>query len=277
MRRETELFFENLVREDRSVLEMLTADYSFVDERLARHYGIDGVIGTRFRRVSLPPERRGVLGHGSVLTLTSHANRTSPVLRGKWVMEVLLGTPPPPPPPDVPDLEESDAAADTRMLSVRQQMEMHRASPACMSCHQVIDPIGLALENFDVTGVWRIKDRGVPVDPSGELYDGSPLDGPEGLRRALLRYSDAVVTTFTANLMSYALGRRVGYTDMPAVRAIVREAERNDYRMSSFLLGIVRSPAFQYNRQTTSTEAAAGGLVSRDPGGVDGATLPGSD
>ncbi len=257
MRRETELFFENLVREDRSVLELLTADYSFVDERLARHYGIEGVLGTRFRRVTLPPERRGILGHGSVLTLTSHANRTSPVLRGKWVMEVLLGTPPPPPPPDVPDLEESDAAADTRTLSVRQQMEAHRASPACMSCHQVIDPIGLALENYDVTGVWRIKDRGVAIDPSGELYDGSVLDGPEGLRQALLRYTDAVVTNFTANLMSYALGRRIEYADMPMVRSIVRQAKADDYRMSSFLMGIVASPAFQYNRQPTSTDVAA--------------------
>jgi len=257
MRRETELFFEDLVREDGSLLELLTADYTFVDERLARHYGIDGVLGSRFRRVASPPERRGILGHGSILTLTSHANRTSPVLRGKWVMEVLLGTPPPPPPPDVPDLEESDAAADTRTLSVRQQMEAHRASPACMSCHRVIDPIGLALENYDVTGAWRIKDRGVPIDPSGELYDGSMLDGPDGLRQALLRYSDAVITNFTVNLMSYALGRRVEYTDMPAVRAIVRSAKDNDYRMSSFLLGVVNSAAFQYNRQPTSTEVAA--------------------
>ena len=167
MHRETELFFENLVREDRSALELLTADYSFVDERLARHYGISGVLGEQFVRVQLPAERRGILGHGSILASTSHANRTSPVMRGKWVMEVLLGSPPPPPPPDVPDLEENDAAGDARSISVREQMEMHRANPACMSCHQVIDPIGLALENFDVTGQWRIKDRGVSVDPSG--------------------------------------------------------------------------------------------------------------
>jgi len=263
MRRETELFFENLVREDRSALELLTADYSFVDERLARHYGIDGVLGDEFVRVALPAERRGILGHASILTSTSHANRTSPVLRGKWVMEVLLGSPPPPPPPDVPELEENDAAGDARSISVRQQMEMHRASPACMSCHRVIDPIGLALENFDVTGHWRIKDRGVPVDPSGRLYDGSTLGGPEGLRQALLRYSDAVLTNFTVNLMAYAVGRRVEYYDMPAVRAIVREAAANDYRMSSFILGVARSAAFQSNRQTTPTDVEAGNTRGR--------------
>ena len=257
MRRETELFFEYLVREDRSALELLDADYSFVDERLARHYGIGGVLGDEFVRVALPAERRGILGHGSVLTLTSHANRTSPVLRGKWVMEVLLGSPPPPPPPDVPDLEENDAAGDARSISVRQQMEVHRANPACMSCHQVIDPIGLALENFDVTGRWRIKDRGVPVDTSGRLYDGSMLDGPAGLRQALLGYSDAVLSNFTVNLMAYAVGRRVEYYDMPAVRAIVRDAAANEYRMSSFILGVVRSAAFQGNRQTTPPELAA--------------------
>jgi hypothetical protein len=254
MHRETELFFENLVREDRSALELLTADYSFVDERLARHYGISGVLGEQFVRVQLPAERRGILGHGSILASTSHANRTSPVMRGKWVMEVLLGSPPPPPPPDVPDLEENDAAGDARSISVREQMEMHRANPACMSCHQVIDPIGLALENFDVTGQWRIKDRGVSVDPSGYLYDGSQLDGPEGLRQALLRYSDAILTNFTVNLMSYAVGRRVEYYDMPAIRSIVREAAANDYRMSSFVLGVARSAAFQRNRQIMSTE-----------------------
>jgi len=257
MHRETELFFENLVREDRSALELLTADYSFVDERLARHYGISGVLGEQFVRVPLPAERRGILGHGSILASTSHANRTSPVLRGKWVMEVLLGSPPPPPPPNVPELEENDAAGDARSISVREQMEMHRASPACMSCHQVIDPIGLALENFDVTGQWRIKDRGVPVDPSGYLYDGSQLDGPDGLRQALLRYSDAVLTNFTVNLMSYAVGRRVEYYDMPAIRSILRNAAANDYRMSSFILGVARSAAFQRNLQITPTEAGS--------------------
>ncbi len=246
MRRETELFFESLVREDRSALELVTADYTFLDERLARHYGIPGVVGTDFRRVSYPDaKRRGILGHGSILTLTSHAHRTSPVLRGKWVLEVLLGTPPPPPPPDVPELEESGEAEEGRLLSVREQMERHRASPACQSCHVMIDPIGLALENFDATGAWRIKDNGVPVDSSGELYDGTRLGSPEDLRAALLDYSTSFLRTFTENLMAYALGRRVEYYDMPAVRAIVREAQTEDHRMSAFVLGVVKSPAFR--------------------------------
>jgi hypothetical protein len=245
MRRETELFFENLVREDRSVLDILTADYTFVNERLARHYGIPNVTGDRFRRVSLPDEnRRGVLGHGSILTLTSIADRTSPVMRGKWVLEIMFGSPPPPPPPNVPDLEVTRDAG--KALSVRQAMEQHRSNPACTSCHTVIDPLGLALENFDATGAWRIKDNGVPVDASGELYDGTPLDGPAGLRKVLWKYKDVVLTSFTESLMTYGLGRRVEYFDMPAVRAIVREAERNDFRVSSFIKGIIRSPAFQF-------------------------------
>lgn len=255
MRRETELFFGNLVREDRNALELLTADYTFLDERLARHYGIPGVTGEDFRRVSYPdPMRRGLLGHGSILTLTSHPHRTSPVLRGKWVMEVFLGSPPPPPPPDVPELEESGEAEQGRLLSVREQMERHRASPACQSCHVMIDPIGLALENFDATGGFRIKDNGVPVDTSGELYDGTPLESPEDLRRALLNHSISLLRTFTENLMAYALGRRVEYYDMPAVRKIVREAKADDYRMSVFVLGVVRSPAFRMKAAATAEE-----------------------
>jgi hypothetical protein len=247
MKRETELFFENLVREDRSVVDILTADYTFLNERLARHYGIPNVTGDRFRRVSLPDEnRRGVLGHGSILTLTSIADRTSPVMRGKWVLEIMFGSPPPPPPPNVPDLEATRDTASGKVLSVRQAMEQHRSNPACTSCHTVIDPLGLALENFDATGAWRIKDNGVPVDASGELYDGTPLDGPSGLRQVLLKYKDVVLTSFTESLMTYGLGRRVEYFDMPTVRAIVREAERNDFRMSSFIKGIIRSPAFQF-------------------------------
>ena len=255
MRRETELFFNHLVQEDRSLLELLTADYTFVNERLARHYGIAGITGSHFRRVRLlGDERRGVLGHGSILTLTSHANRTSPVLRGKWVMEVLLGTPPPPPPPNIPDLEETEAVGDGRLLTVRERMEQHRSNPACMSCHRVIDPLGLALENFDVTGAWRIKDNGAAIEASGELYDGSPLDGPEGLRQALVRYSDAFVTTFAQNLMAYAIGRRIQYYDMPTIRAIVSEASNNDYRMTSFILGIAESSAFLRNDQVQRAE-----------------------
>jgi hypothetical protein len=179
------------------------------------------------------------------------------VNRGKWILEVLLGSPPPPPPPNVPDLEASRDSAAGKALSVREAMEAHRSNPACQSCHQVIDPLGLALENFDATGAWRIKDNGVPVDASGELYDGTPLDGPAGLRAALLKYQDVFVTTFTENLMTYALGRRVEYYDMPTVRRITAEARQNDYRISSFIQGIVASPAFQMTRIPEMTETTA--------------------
>lgn len=243
---ETQFFFNGLVQEDRSALDLLNADFTWVNERLARHYGIPGVVGSHFRRVSYPDEgRRGVLGHGSVLTLTSHANRTSPVLRGKWVMEVLLGTPPPPPPPDVADLEATENHEDGRGLTVREQMERHRDNPSCNSCHSAIDPLGLSLENFDVTGRWRIRDNGSPVDVRGDLYDGTPLNGPWDLRQALLKRPEPLVRTFTENLMAYALGRRLETFDMPTVRAITREAAARDYRMSSFILGVVNSPAFR--------------------------------
>jgi hypothetical protein len=246
MARETVLLFDHAVRADRPLLELLTADYTFVNERLARHYEIPGVSGPAFRKVSYPDDRRrGLLGHGSILTLTSHGNRTSPVFRGKWVMEVLLGSPPPPPPPDVPDLEETKDAKEGKFLSVAEQMAMHRANPACRSCHVVIDPLGLALDNFDVTGAWRIKDRGVPVNPAGELYDGTPINGAADLRAALVARSDVIVTHFTEMLMAYALGRRVEYSDMPEVRRIVREAEPQGYRLSSLILGVARSAAFQ--------------------------------
>ena len=262
MRRETELFFDHLVREDRSVLELLTADYTFVNERLARHYGIDGVTGPDFERVHLDDQaRRGLLGHGSILAMTSHANRTSPVLRGKWVMEVFLGTPPPPPPPNVPDLEETAEAEEGRVLTVRERMEEHRANPACRSCHRMMDPIGLALENFDVTGAWRIKDAGMPVDPTGELYDGTPLESPGDLRQALVDRPEPILRTFTENLMAYALGRRVEYYDMPTIRRITDAAAENDYRMSSFIVGVVNSPAFQMSRvaETVTDEQIEGG------------------
>ncbi|WP_419164470.1 DUF1592 domain-containing protein [Candidatus Palauibacter sp.] len=258
MRRETELLFEHLVREDRSLFELLTADYTFVNERLARHYGIPGVAGTHFRKVDYADDfRRGVLAHGSILTSTSHANRTSPVLRGKWVMEVLLGTPPPPPPPDVPDLEATEEAEEGRFLTVRERLEMHRASPACRSCHRVIDPLGLALENFDVTGAYRINDQGRTVDTSGELYDGTPLAGPGDLRTALLSRRESLARTFTENLMAYALGRRVEYFDMPTVREITRAAETDDYRMSAFILGVANSPAFLMSRGDAIVEEEA--------------------
>ncbi len=249
MRRETELFFYNLVKDDRSLLELFTADFTFVNERLAKHYGLPNVAGTKFRRVTYSDDRRrGLLGHSSILTLTSHVSRTSPVLRGKWVMEVLLGSPPPPPPPGIPDLEETGSSKGGRLLSVREMMEEHRANPACSSCHRVIDPLGLALENFDVTGAWRIKDNGVPIDAAGELYDGSAVNNAEDLREALLNRPTPLIRTFTENLMAYALGRRLEYYDMPSVRAIEREAAANGTRLSAFILGVVKSPAFQMKR-----------------------------
>jgi hypothetical protein len=258
-KRETELFFDSLVREDRSLLDLLTADYTFVNERIARHYGIPNVTGPAFRRVTLPEYRRGILGHGSILVLTSVADRTSPVMRGKWVMEVLLGSPPPPPPPNVPAFEETKSASGGKLLSVRERMEEHRRNPACTSCHRVIDPLGLALENFDVTGRWRIKDNEVAVDPTGVLYDGTPMNGPLGLRDALLKQQHAIRLSFTEKLMTYALGRRLTTADMPAVRAIVRAAERDGNRLSSFILGIVRSAAFQ----STSVNAVQTSLQGR--------------
>jgi hypothetical protein len=255
MQRETELFFHNLVREDRSLLELYTADYTFVNERLATHYGIKGVAGPEFRRVTYPDDtRRGILGHGSVLVQTSHANRTSPVLRGKWVMEVLLNTPPPPPPPGVPDLEATAAASEGRLLTTRERMEMHRANAVCRSCHQFMDPIGLALDNFDVTGKWRIKEAGLPLDTKGQLYDGTPVQNPANLRDALLKRPVPLLRTFTENLMAYALGRRVEPYDMPTVRATVREAGMANLRFSSFVMGIVKSPAFQMSRAESTTE-----------------------
>ena len=245
LQRETELFFDSLVREDRSILDLLTADYTFVNDRVARHYGIPGVTGPAFQRVTLPESRRGILGHGSVLTLTSIADRTSPVQRGKWIMEVLLGSPPPPPPPNVPALEETKGTLGGKVLSVRERMEEHRKNPACTSCHKVIDPLGLALENFDATGKYRIKDNEVPVDAVGDLYDGMHMEGATGLRRALVTHKDAFILSFTQSLMTYALGRRVESADMPAVRAVIRRAAKQDYKVSAFVQGVVASAPFQ--------------------------------
>jgi hypothetical protein len=255
MRRETELFFDSLVRDDRDVTELLTADYTFVNERLAKHYGIPNVTGNAFRRVTVPEYRRGLLGQGSILTLTSVADRTSPVLRGKWVLEVLFGTPPPPPPPNVPALDDSvKSTQDGKLLSTRERMEEHRRNPTCNSCHRVIDPLGLALENFDVTGAWRIKDNEVPVDSVGDLYDGTRMAGPSGLREALIKHSDMVLRSFTENLLTYALGRRVEYTDMPAVRAIIRDAARSNNRVSAYILGVVNSAAFRMVKPESSVQ-----------------------
>ncbi len=258
MKRETELFFDSIVREDRNVLDLLTADYTFLDERAAKHYGIGSVRGPRFRRVEVTdPNRRGLglLGQGSILALTSVADRTSPVQRGKWVMQVLLGTPPPPPPPNVPPFAETKATHNDRPLTVRERMESHRANPACQSCHRMIDPIGLSLENFDVTGLWRTRDTGMPIDTTTELFDGTPVNSAAGLRQALLNHSDAIVRNLTENLMTYALGRRLEVYDMPAVRTIARDAARNNNRFSSYVLGIVKSAAFQMSRAETTSEA----------------------
>jgi hypothetical protein len=259
MRRETEDFFDHLVREDRSFLELFTADYTFADERLAKHYGIPDVAGPAFRRVRYPDDtRRGILGHGSVLVQTSLASRTSPVLRGKWVMEVLLGTPPPPPPPGVPDLEETQGNKEGRAITTRERMEMHRAAEQCRSCHLYMDPIGLALDNFDVTGRWRTRENGSALDTRGQMYDGTPVASPADLRAALLRRPIPLTRTFTMNLMAYALGRGIDWYDMPTVRKIVRDAEANDYRMSSFIVGVAMSDAFRMRKATVAAQAAAG-------------------
>jgi hypothetical protein len=242
--RETELLFESIVRENHNVVDLLTADYTFVDERLAAHYGIPNVNGTRFRRVRVTdPARRGLLGHGSILTVTSRADRTSPVLRGKFVLENLLGTQAPVPPPVVPPLPDNNVSK--RPLTMRAQMEEHRANPACSSCHRLMDPIGFAMDHFDGIGASRTNDRGIDIDASGQLADGSPLNGVASLREALVRYQDVFVQTLTEKLMTYALGRGLEFRDMPSVRAIVRDARADGYRFSSVLMGIVRSPAFQ--------------------------------
>jgi hypothetical protein len=249
MRRETELFFNSLVREDRSVLDLYRADYTFVNERLARHYGFQGVTGDQFRRVPYADDtRRGLLGQGSILVQTSLANRTSPVLRGKWVMEVLMGTPPPPPPPDVPPLDDTGEAKDGRMLTTRERMEIHRKNPTCNSCHRFMDPIGLALDNFDVTGKWRVRENGQPLDTRGDFYDGTLVTSPAELLAALMKRPEPLVRTFTENLLAYALGRRTEYFDQPTIRAIVKSAAADDYRMSSFILGVIKSDAFLMKR-----------------------------
>ena len=244
--RETQLFFESIMRENRNVLDLLDADYTFLNERLARHYGIPGVYGERFRRVPLPAGsvRRGLLGQGSILTGTSRANRTSPVIRGKWILENILGTPPPPPPPDVPDLEEE--RDPRKVLPMREQLAAHRANPVCAACHAQMDQLGFALENFDAIGEWReIYASGLPIDAAAEFPDGTTFDGPSELRALLLSYSDDFLTTVTDRLLTYALGRGLEATDMPAVRRIKREAAGDDHRFASLIQGVVASMPFR--------------------------------
>jgi hypothetical protein len=248
-KREIELFVESIFREDRSVLDLLTADYTFVNERLALHYGIANVRGTRFRRVTLGDQNRfGLLGKGSVLTVTSYANRTAPVLRGAWILENLMGTPPAAPPPDVEGFPENKDGEKAK--SVREIMELHRAKPSCASCHGIMDPLGFALENFDAIGEWRSADRwaAAPIDAAGKLVDGTSVSGPVDLRNALLRRPDQFVQTITEKLMTYGLGRSIEYYDMPAVRQIVRDASRDNYRFSSIVMGIVKSAPFQMRK-----------------------------
>jgi hypothetical protein len=248
-RRETELFFESIVRDDRSVLELLNAKYTFLNERLAKHYGIPGVYGSRFRRVEFDGSsnvRGGLLTHGSILTVTSYATRTSPVIRGKWVLDNILGVPPPPPPPDVPALKESSSAA--KGLSLRERVAQHRANPACSGCHQLMDPVGFSLENYDAVGRWRTVEEGKPVDASGSLPDGTQFEGPSGLQRALLSRPEMFATTLAEKLLTYALGRGVEHYDAPGIRRIVRDARGADFRFSSFIVGIAGSTPFQMRR-----------------------------
>jgi hypothetical protein len=244
MQRETEMLFESVLRDDRPALELLNADYTFVNERLAKHYGIPNVYGPDFRRVPVPDEnRRGLLGQASILTVTSNANRTSPVQRGKWILENLLGSPPPLPPPNVPPLKEN--GADNGSTSVRARIEEHRANPVCAACHKIMDPIGLSLENFDGVGHWRDMDSGFKVDPSSQLVDGTKVDGPASLRLALVNRPEAFVGTMTEKLLMYGIGRETKYYDMPVVRAVMHNSEADHYRMSELVLGIVKSAPFQ--------------------------------
>jgi hypothetical protein len=261
-RTETEMLFASIVREDRNLLDLLTADYTFVNERLARHYGIPNVYGSEFRRVKVQSDaRRGLLGQGSILLVTSYPNRTSPVQRGVWVLENIVGAPVPTPPPNVPALEES-AGTKENPRTTRAQMELHREKPFCSGCHKIMDPVGLALENFDAIGRWRTQEYGEPIDATGKLVDGTEINGAVDLRNALLRYSDRFVQTTTQRLLTYALGRGLEYYDMPAVRAITRTAAKNDYRFSSLVMGIVESAQFQMRApETTPTNTE---IVGRD-------------
>ena len=260
LRRETEMFFESIMREDRNVVDLLTADYTFMNERLAKHYGMPGIYGPQMRRVTLGPtmdSRRGLLGKGAVLSITSNPDRTSPVKRGVWILENVLGTRPPEPPPNVPPLENTTAEPG-KVLTLREKMTLHRRNEPCATCHRIMDPMGFSLENFSADAKWRDKDGGdggTLIDPSGQLFDGTAITGPASLRQALLRYSPQFVRTVTEKMMTYAVGRGMEYYDMPAIRTVVRDAGRNNNRFSSIVLGIVKSPAFQMKTKVADTSA----------------------
>jgi hypothetical protein len=249
--RETEMFLEYQVRQDRSVTELLTADYTFLNQRLARHYGIPNVYGEHFRRVQLKDEYRrgGLLGHGSIQLVTSFANRTSPVVRGKWLLENFLNYTPPPPPPNVPDLPP--VGKDQQKLSVRARVEQHRSNPVCAGCHSVMDPLGFALENYDAIGRYRTRDEGEPIDSSGSTPDGVKFDGLHGLRSVMEKRQVEFVATAAEKLLTYATGRGVEYYDQPAIRTIVQDAAPNDYRWSFIIMGIVKSVPFQMKQGRT--------------------------
>jgi hypothetical protein len=256
MKEETKLFIKSVIDEDRGVMDLLNADYTFVNERLARHYGIPNVYGSQFRRVPVTDEaRRGLLGQASILTVTSYPNRTSPVQRGKWILTNVLGIPPQPPPPNVPALKEN--AEGAKPLSLRERMEAHRKDAVCAGCHKVMDPVGFALENFDAIGRWRTTDDGVTIDPSGTLFNGVNIGGAAALRSMIASQPETFVGVFTERLMTYALGRGLTYTDMPAVRRIVRASSAGNYRFSALVLGIVNSPAFQMKVKKPATNIAA--------------------
>ncbi|MEP7354247.1 MAG: DUF1592 domain-containing protein [Acidobacteriota bacterium] len=256
MREETRMLLESVIRDDRSVMDLMNADYTFVNERLARHYGIPNVYGSQFRKVAITDEnRRGLLGQASILTVTSYPNRTSAVQRGKWVLTNILGVPPTPPPPNVPTLKEN--AEGERVLSLRERMEAHRANPVCAGCHKVMDPIGFSLENFDATGRWRASDDGSKIDPSGVMFDGSKIEGPASLRKALTRRPEVFVGVMTEKLLTYALGRGLGYSDMPTVRRIVSQAGKQDFRFSALVSGIVDSAPFEMKVKRSQSQVAS--------------------
>jgi hypothetical protein len=268
MRTEVELIFDGIVREDRSILELLDADYTFVNERLARHYGIPNIYGSQFRRITLGPDmesRKGLLGKGAFLTTTAKPERTSPVTRGKWIMTNVLGVSPPDPPANVPPLpaRPADSRGNSREPTMRERMLEHRVRADCIQCHRLMDPIGFALENFDAIGLWRSHDGGSPVDASGQLFDGTMIDGPVALRKWLTGYSPQFVRVATEKLLTYALGRGVEYQDMPLVRAIARDASQSNARFSALVMGVVTSAPFQMNTKLSGDGEPAGTTASR--------------